>query len=145
MWTKLFCASGPNLVILASTDGELWRGQTQNGGKFGGQGRSPQKTIGIFSTYGLNLVILAWKVAELSCSQVRYRDTDRQKDTHTGAGNGNTRRPNWPRSKWWRRSYGTYLIYLAVCVTVLVAEQSTLWMPYARLHSRITHKKIPKW
>ena len=29
--TKVFCTSGPNLVILAWMDGELWCGQAQNG------------------------------------------------------------------------------------------------------------------
>ena len=29
--TKLFCTSGPNLVILASMGNELWCGQAKNG------------------------------------------------------------------------------------------------------------------
>ena len=52
--TKVFCTSGPNLVLLAWTDDELSRGQAQNGvnfdfkGKFvlEGKGQSPPKTIG---------------------------------------------------------------------------------------------------
>ena len=70
--TKVFCTSGPNLVVLAWTGYELSCGQAQNGvnfdfeGKFDleGKGESPLKTIGIltmvFYTYCSNLVILAW-------------------------------------------------------------------------------------
>ena len=32
--TKVFCPSGPNLVILAWTDDKLWCGQAQNGDEF---------------------------------------------------------------------------------------------------------------
>ena len=53
--TKVFCTSGPNLVILAWTGDELSLGQAQNWVNFDfevkfdleGQGRSPPKTIGI--------------------------------------------------------------------------------------------------
>ena len=67
----LRCIFVPNLEIVTSIGGELWHGQAQNGVNFRfgvqfdfeGQGQSPPKTIGIFtkafSTYGLNLVILA--------------------------------------------------------------------------------------
>ena len=70
--TKVFCTSGPNLVVLAWTDDELLCGQAQNGvnfdfeGKFDleGKGQSPPKTIRtltkVFYIYGSNLVILAW-------------------------------------------------------------------------------------
>ena len=72
--TKVFCISGPNLVVLARTGDELSHGQAQNGVNFDfehvevkfdleGQGQSPPKTIGIltkvFCTFGPNLVILA--------------------------------------------------------------------------------------
>ena len=94
--TKLFCTSGPNLVVLAWTGDELLRGQAQNGVNFDfevkfdleGQGQSHHKTIGIstkvFYTYGPNLVILAWTGDELSGGQSWWR---------TDAGNDNTRRP----------------------------------------------------
>ena len=70
--TKVFCTSGPNLVVLARTGDELSHGQAQNGVNFDfevkfdleGQGQSPPKTIGIltkvFRTSGPNLVILGW-------------------------------------------------------------------------------------
>ena len=62
--TKVFWISGPNLVILAWMDGELWCGQTQNGinldfqVKFDlkGQGRSVHKTIGTLTHY----IIIDW-------------------------------------------------------------------------------------
>ena len=49
--TKVFCSSGPNLVVLAWTGGELSRGQAPNGVNFDfeakfdleGQGQSPPK------------------------------------------------------------------------------------------------------
>ena len=53
--TKVFCTSGPNLVVLAWTGDELSHGQAQKGVNFDfevkfdleGQGQSPPKTIGI--------------------------------------------------------------------------------------------------
>ena len=66
---KVFCTSGPNLVVLAWTGDELLHGQAQNRvnfdfeGKFDleGKGQSPLKTIGIltkvFYTCVSNLVI----------------------------------------------------------------------------------------
>ena len=67
--TKVFCTSGPNLVVLACTGDELSRGKAQNGVnfdfevKFDLESQSPPKTIGIltkvFYIYGPNLVILA--------------------------------------------------------------------------------------
>ena len=52
---KVFCTSGPNLVVLAETGDELSHGQAQNGANFGfegkfdleGKGQLPLKTIGI--------------------------------------------------------------------------------------------------
>ena len=82
---KVFSTSGPNLVALAWTGDELWRGQAQNGVNFDfevkfdleGQGQSPLKTIGIltevFYTYAPNLVILAWTGDELSRGQTWWR------------------------------------------------------------------------
>ena len=78
--TKLFCTSGPNLVILAWMGNELWCGQAQNGVnsdfqvKFDleGQGQLPPKTIEtltkVFCIFGPNLVkfglngsrVIAW-------------------------------------------------------------------------------------
>ena len=90
--TKVFCTSGPNLVILAWTGDELSPGQAQNGVNFDFevkfdlevQGQSPSKTIGIlievFYTYGPNLVILAWTGDELSRGQAHDWRTDRHTD-----------------------------------------------------------------
>ena len=111
--TKVFCTSGPNLVILAWMGGELWCGQAQNGVnldfqvKFDleGQGRSVHKKIGIltkvFCIFGPSLVILAWTGPELLRGQTRDWQTDRQTDwhTHTDAGNDNTRRPKLASGK----------------------------------------------
>ena len=103
--TKVFCISGPNLVILAWTGDELSHGQAQNGVNFDfkvkfdleGQGQSPPKTIGIltnvFYTYDANLVILAWTGVELSRGQASDYRTHGRTDTQTDAGNDNTRRP----------------------------------------------------
>ena len=78
---KVFCTSGPNLVVLARTDDELSHGQAQNGVNFDfevkfdleGQGQSSPKTRGIltkvFYTFGPNLAILAWTGPELSRGQ----------------------------------------------------------------------------
>ena len=88
--TKVFCTSGPNLVVLAWTDDELLLGHAQNGvnfdseGKFDleGEGQSPPKTIGIltkvFYTCVSNLVILAWTGLELSRGQASDWHTDWQ-------------------------------------------------------------------
>ena len=105
--TKLFCTSGPNLVILAWTADELSRRQAQSGvnfdfeGKFDleGKGQSFPKTIGtstkIFYIYGLNLVIPPWTGVQLSCWQASDWHTDGQTDT----GNDNTRKSYWTRVK----------------------------------------------
>ena len=95
--TKVFCTSGPNLVVLSRTGDELSHGQAQNGVNFDfqvkfdlvGQGQSPPKTIGIltkvFYTFGPNLAILAWTGAELSRGQASDWRTDwhTHTDTHT--------------------------------------------------------------
>ena len=105
--TKVFCTSGPNLVVLAWTGDELSNGQAQNGVNFDfevkfdleGQGQSPPKTIGIlikvFYTFGPNVAILAWTGPELSCRPASDWRTDwhTQTHTHTDAGDDNTRRP----------------------------------------------------
>ena len=79
--TKVFCTSGPNLVVLARTGDELSHEQAQNGINFDfevefdleGHGQSLPKTIGIltkvFYIYGSNLVILAERGDELSHGQ----------------------------------------------------------------------------
>ena len=107
--TKVFCTSGPNLVVLAWMGDELSRGQAQNGVNFDfkvkfyldGQSQSPPKTIGIlnkvFYTYAPNLVIPAWMGDELSRGQTWWR-TDWRTDGQTQA----TTIPggqNWPRVK----------------------------------------------
>ena len=78
---KVFCTSGPHLVVLAWTGDELSHGQAQNGvnfdfeGKFDleGKSQSPLHTIGIltkvFYTCDSNLVILAGTGLELSRGQ----------------------------------------------------------------------------
>ena len=100
--TKVFCTSGPNLVILAWTGDELSHGQAQNGVNFDfevkfdleGQGQSSLKTIGIltkvFYTYGPNLVIPAWTGDALSHGQVSDYRTHGRTDTQTDTGNDNT-------------------------------------------------------
>ena len=103
--TKIFCTTGPNLVILAWTGDELSRGEAQNGINFyfevkfylEGQGQSPPKTVGIltrvFYTYSPNLVILAWTGDELSRGQASGYRTHRRTHRQTDAGNDNTQRP----------------------------------------------------
>ena len=107
--TKVFCTSGPNLVVLAWTGDELSHGQAQNGVNFDfevkfdleGEGQSPQKTIGIltkvFYTFGPNLAILAWTGAELSRGQASDWCTDwhTHRDTHTPR----RRRWQYPKAK----------------------------------------------
>ena len=85
---KVFCTSGPNLVVLARKGDELSHGQAPNGVNFDfevkfdleGQGQSLPKTIGIltkvFYIYGPNLVILAERSDELSRGQARVWRTD---------------------------------------------------------------------
>ena len=113
--TKVFCTSGPNLVVLAWTDDELSHRKAQNGVNFDfdikfdleGQGQSPPKTIGIltkvFCIYGPNLVILAWTGDELSRGQASayrtHRRTDGRTHRQTYAGNDNTRRPKLASGK----------------------------------------------
>ena len=102
--TKVFCTSGPNLVVLAWTGDELSRGQAQNGvnfdfeGKFDliDKGQSPPKTIRIFTkvfyTSVSNLVFLAWTGLKLLRGQVidTWMDGQTQATTipdgHTGLG-----------------------------------------------------------
>ena len=109
--TKVFCTSGPNLVILAWTGHELSHGPAQNGVKFDfevkfdleDQGQSPQKTIMIlpkvFYIYGPNLVILAWMGDELSRGQARGYRTHRWTHRQIDAGNDNTWRPKLASGK----------------------------------------------
>ena len=100
MLSKVFCTSGPNLVVLAWTGDELSRIKTQNGVNFEfkfdleGWGQSPPKTIGI-----LNKVFYTWlKFGDPSLNG-RYviartnLVTDARTDWRTDAGNNNTRRP----------------------------------------------------
>ena len=109
--TKVFCTSGPNLVVLARTGDELSHGQAQNGVNFDfevkfdleGQGQSLPKTIGIltkvFYIYGPNLVILAERGEELSRGQARDWRTDGHTHRQTDAGNDTTRRPKLASGK----------------------------------------------
>ena len=100
--TKVFCTSGPNLVVLAWMGGELSRGQAQNKASFdfevkfdlAGRGQSPHRPIRIlakvFYTYGQNLVTLASMADELSHGQIWWR-TDRLTQATTIP-----RGQNWP-------------------------------------------------
>ena len=80
-FTKVFCTSGPSVVVLIWTGDELASGQAQNRVNFDfevkfdleGQSQSSPKTIGILTKvsyiYGPNLVILAdglWVIARTS-------------------------------------------------------------------------------
>ena len=106
--TKVFCTSGPNLVVLARTGDELSHGQAQNGVNFDfevkfdleGQGQSPPKTIGIltkvFYTFGPNLAILAWTGPELLRGQTSDWRTDWHTHTQTQVMTI-PEGPNWPR------------------------------------------------
>ena len=112
--TRVFCTSGPNLVVLAWTGDELSHGQAQNGVNFDfevkfdleGQGISPPKTIGIlikvFYTFGPNLAILAWTGPELSRGHTHthgHTHTETQAMTIPEG-------QNWPRvtkTKTWKR------------------------------------------
>ena len=102
--TKVFRTSGPNLVILAWMGGELWRGQAQNGVNLDFQVKiwpwrsrsiSPQNNrdlnqgpLHLWSKFG---------DPSLNGSRVIARTrkwlTHRQTNTHTDAGNDNTRKP----------------------------------------------------
>ena len=88
--TKVFCTSGPTLVILAGIGDELWCGQSQNGVNLDfwvkldldGQGRLLHKTIktltNVFCSFDPNLVIVAWTGPELSRGQASDWHTDWQ-------------------------------------------------------------------
>ena len=112
--TKVFCTSGPNLVVLTWMGDELSRGKAHNWVNFDfdikfdleGQGQSPPKTIGmltkVFYIYGTNLVILAWTCDELSRGQASAYRTHRRTNGHTDRQNQATTIPegqNWPRVK----------------------------------------------
>ena len=98
--TKLFCTSGPNLVVLAWMGDELLCGQAQHGVNFDfevkfdleGQGQSRHKTIGILTkvlyTYGLNLVILGWTDDEFSRRQSWWRTDGRRQWQYSEANTG---------------------------------------------------------
>ena len=114
--TKVFSTSGPNLVALTWTVDGLSRRRAQNGVHFdievkfdlAGQGQSPPPPkkkikikiiIGIltkvFSTYGLNLVILATTGDELSRGQTWW-----QMDGRT---DGQTQATKIPKGQYWPR------------------------------------------
>ena len=88
---------------------ELWSEQAQNEAnsdfevKFDleGQGQLPPKTIGtltkVFCIFGPNLAILAWTGSKLSRGQAS--DWHTHTDTHTDAGDDNTRRPKLASGK----------------------------------------------
>ena len=112
--TKVFCTSGLNLVVLASTGDEFTLGQAQNGLNFDyegeldleGKDQSPppkkknnkkknKKTIGIstnvFYTCLSNLVILAWTGLELSRGQASAWHSAKQTQRH--------RQQRYPKAK----------------------------------------------
>ena len=134
--TKVFCISGPNVVILAWISGELWCGQAQNGVNFDfqvkfdleGQGQSVHKTTGtltkVFCIFGLNLVILAWTGTELSHGQASDWHTDRQTHTHTQTkAETIPKGQDWPRVKinqeMYRLSYSTTICKLMDMILAL--------------------------
>ena len=100
--TKMFCTSGPNLVILAWMGGELRCGQTKNGVNLEyqvkfcleGQSRSVHKTIGtltkVFCIFWPNWVILDWTGPELL-----HRMTHTDRHTHTQR----RRKRQYPKAK----------------------------------------------
>ena len=143
--TKVFCTSGPNLVVLARTGDELSHEQAQNGVNFDfevkfdleGQGQSLPKTIGIltkvFYIYGSNLVILAERGDELLHGQAR----DWRTDGHTRRQTQATTIPkgqNWPRVKRCdRRTDGKYHLYSCLVTaknTLMVLQES-----YSKIYS----------
>ena len=97
IWTVLRCIFVPNLEIVTSTGGELWRAQAENGVNFDfgvqfdleGHDQSSHKTIGlltkVFYISGPNFVILAYTVDELSRGQTRDWRTHTHINTHTQA------------------------------------------------------------
>ena len=100
---KLFCTSGPNLVILAWAVDELLCRQTQSSdlgiiSLWRSKSIAP-RTIKIltklFCTFGPNFVILAWMAQEFSHGQARDWHTDGQMDTQTQAMTI-PEGPNWP-------------------------------------------------
>ena len=140
--TRVFCTSGPNLVVLAWMDDELSHGQAQNGVNFDfevkfdleGQGQSPPKTIGIltnvFYTYSANLVILAWTGDELSRGQANAYRTHRWKDGHTDR---QTQATTIPEGQNWLR----------VKMKILLPQ---LFGKYCYAHSRqISERSDEKW
>ena len=108
--TKVFCTSGPNLVVPAQRVMSYRTDKLKNGVNFDfevkfdleGQGQSPQKTIGIltkvFYTFGPNLAILAWTGPELSRGQASDWRTDWHTHTQTQAMTI-PEGQNWPRVK----------------------------------------------
>ena len=66
--TNVFCTSGPNLVILAWMDDELWCGQAQNGVNLDfdlifdleGQGQSLDETIETLTKLFRTLIQIWW-------------------------------------------------------------------------------------
>ena len=104
--TKVFCTSGPNLVVLTRTGDELSHGQAQNGVNFDfevkfyleGQGQSPPKTTGIltmvFYTFGPNLAI-----ERVPSYRADKQVIDAQTDTHTDTHTHRRRQWQYPRAK----------------------------------------------
>ena len=127
--TKVFCTSGPNLVVLAWRVTSSKYGQAQNMVTFDSeikfdledQGQSHHKAIGFltkfFYAYGLNLVILACTGPEWSCGQTNDWHTDWQTHRHTDAGNENTRMPILASVIiiTFIRIFSSTLVYLFVC------------------------------
>ena len=59
--TMLRCIIGPNLEILTTIGGDLWRGQTHDLKLGYILALKLNLTLKVKATYGPNLVILAWK------------------------------------------------------------------------------------
>ena len=108
--TKLFCTSGPNLVILTWMGNELWCGQAQNGVNFDfkvkfdleDQGQLPPKKNRNLNQ-GLLHLWSKFNDPSLNGSRVIVPTSKwlihTHTDTQTDAGNDNTQRPNWPPVK----------------------------------------------
>ena len=139
---KVFNTSGPNLVALAWTGDELWRGQAQNGVNFDfevkfdleGHCQSPPKTKGIltkvFYTYAPNLVILAWTGDELSRGENLVTD---------GLTDGQTQASTIPEGQYWPRvislttNYHYHIRSVRKTLTIITRSNLqtlfiTLWM-----------------
>ena len=148
--TKVFCISGPNLVILTWTGDALLCGQAQNGVNFyfevkfdlESNSQSPPKSIGIITKVFYTLesnsqsppksigiitkVFYKWVIVRTS-KWLPYTRTDGRTYTQTDAGNDNTRMPklasgkNWPRVENYK--FINQIVLDAVCTRFTQKQQ----------------------